>query len=51
MHEHAYVAQCAAEERRRTDVRSGADVKLTLFALALGTFAIGSGEFGSNGMI
>lgn len=49
----AYHGQCTAEEERRAD--SGAapqtNRKLTLFALALGTFAIGSGEFGSNGII
>lgn len=52
MHQHAYAAQCAAEEARCTDTdRSRPNVKLTLFALALGTFAIGTGEFGSNGII
>lgn len=51
MHHHAYSAQCAAEEGRHSGADSGPNVKLTLFALALGTFAIGSGEFGSNGII
>ncbi len=51
MHEKAYVAQCIAEEPRHTATDPPKNVKLTLFALALGTFAIGSGEFGSNGVI
>lgn len=50
MHEYAYAPQCVAEERRHTG-RPRTNVKLTLFALAFGTFAIGSGEFGSNGVI
>ncbi|GIE78454.1 MFS transporter [Actinoplanes philippinensis] len=48
MHQRAYEAQCAAEENRHRAVRAPG---LTLFALALGTFAIGTGEFGSNGII
>ncbi len=52
MHTHAFAAQCAAEELRCTaPPRTDARTKLTLFALALGTFAIGTGEFGSNGII
>jgi MFS transporter, DHA1 family, inner membrane transport protein len=55
MHAHAYHAQCRAEEDRHTRAQEPAQsqrqVRLTLFALALGTFAIGSGEFGSNGVI
>lgn len=51
MHEKAYFAQCVAEEDRHTAADPSKNVKLTLFALALGTFAIGSGEFGSNGVI
>ena len=54
MFEQVYAAHCAAEESRHT--RSAAATaalgrRLTLLALALGTFAIGSGEFGSNGII
>ncbi|MCK9929040.1 MFS transporter [Frankia sp. Mgl5] len=52
MHQRAYEGQCAAEEKRHTS--PGAPVrnpKMTLVALALGTFAIGTGEFGSNGVI
>ncbi|SFR29106.1 hypothetical protein SAMN04488564_11730 [Lentzea waywayandensis] len=52
MHQHAYVGQCAVEEKRHTVARSPIrNPKLALFALALGTFAIGTGEFGSNGVI
>ncbi|GAB1819543.1 MFS transporter [Herbidospora sp. RD11066] len=49
MHTRAYEGQCVAEEKRHTPHtrRPGP----TLFALALGTFAIGTGEFGSNGII
>ncbi|XVU27980.1 MFS transporter [Actinoplanes sp. CA-054009] len=52
MHQQAFEGQCAAEESRHgaatTPIRHP---RLTLFALALGTFAIGTGEFGSNGII
>lgn len=52
MHQRAYEGQCAAEENRHTSAKSlSRNPKLTLFALALGTFAIGTGEFGSNGII
>ncbi|MEX5635292.1 MFS transporter [Parafrankia sp. FMc2] len=52
MHQRAFEGQCTAEEGRHTT----ADTPIrnptpTLFALALGTFAIGTGEFGSNGII
>lgn len=50
MHEHAYRAQCDLEERRH-EPHPDRSVALILFALALGTFAIGSGEFGSNGIV
>lgn len=54
MHEHAYLAQCDLEEARHrpheTD-RTDRGVLLIVVALALGTFAIGSGEFGSNGIV
>ncbi|WP_218009183.1 MFS transporter [Herbidospora cretacea] len=52
MHAQAYAGQCTAEERRHTAAVSPIrNPRLTLFALALGTFAIGTGEFGSNGVI
>ncbi|GAA3780821.1 MFS transporter [Plantactinospora mayteni] len=52
MHQRAYERQCTAEEQRHTSAKSAiGKPKLTLFALALGTFAIGTGEFGSNGII
>ncbi|TKK86635.1 MFS transporter [Herbidospora galbida] len=52
MHIRAYEAQCAAEEDRHVSpAKSAARPRLALFALALGTFAIGTGEFGSNGVI
>ncbi|MEO3814972.1 MFS transporter [Sphaerisporangium sp. B11E5] len=52
MHHRAYEGQCAAEEKRHTSATSPIrDPKPVLFALALGTFAIGTGEFGSNGVI
>lgn len=52
MHQHAYEGQCAVEETRRASTRPTIRYpKLTLLALALGTFAIGTGEFGSNGII
>ncbi|MEU6781230.1 MFS transporter [Nonomuraea angiospora] len=47
----AYQAQCEAEETRHTPECTTRKTKLTLLALALGTFAIGTGEFGSNGII
>lgn len=47
----AYRAQCEAEETRHTPACDARNTKLTLLALALGTFAIGTGEFGSNGII
>ncbi|MFD7307233.1 MFS transporter [Promicromonospora sp. NPDC059942] len=52
MHQQAYESQCTAEEKRHetatTPIRNP---RLALIALALGTFAIGTGEFGSNGII
>ncbi|MEU8275737.1 MFS transporter [Microbispora bryophytorum] len=49
---HAYEGQCATEEKRRISFEKPAvNPRLALFALALGTFAIGTGEFGSNGII
>ncbi|MGW4792397.1 MFS transporter [Nonomuraea sp. NPDC004297] len=52
MHQRAYEGQCTAEENRHGSATSPVrHPKLTLFALALGAFAIGTGEFGSNGII
>ena len=52
MHEHAFDAQCTVEEKRHERATSYIrNPRLALFALALGTFAIGTGEFGSNGII
>ena len=51
MHEHAYLAQCDVEEARHRPRETERSVMLILFALALGTFAIGTGEFGSNGIL
>jgi DHA1 family inner membrane transport protein len=51
MHEHAYRAQCDLEEQRHQPHTADRSVALILIALALGTFAIGSGEFGSNGIV
>lgn len=51
MHQRAYEGQCAAEESRHPAGTSIRHPRLTLLALALGTFAIGTGEFGSNGII
>ena len=51
MHEHAYKAQCDLEERRHQAQAAERSVALTLLALALGTFAIGTGEFGTNGVV
>jgi predicted MFS family arabinose efflux permease len=49
MHDEAYSGQCTAAEARNTGSVAGS--RRVLFALALGTFAIGTGEFGSNGII
>ncbi|WP_127509175.1 MFS transporter [Actinoplanes solisilvae] len=52
MHQRAFERQCAAEEGRHDLAASRVrHPRLTLFALALGTFAIGTGEFGSNGIL
>ncbi|GIF51336.1 DHA1 family inner membrane transport protein [Asanoa ferruginea] len=52
MHRQAYAPQCAAEERRHSAATTASRYpRLTLLALALGTFAIGTGEFGSNGIL
>lgn len=52
MQHKAYQAQCAAEEDRHTAATTPIrHRRLVLFALALGTFAIGTGAFGSNGII
>ncbi|WP_425839087.1 MFS transporter [Microbacterium sp. PA5] len=52
MQETAYAAQCVAAETTHTPAAASRRNKaLTLFALAFGTFAIGTGEFGTNGII
>jgi predicted MFS family arabinose efflux permease len=52
MHQRAYEHQCTTEEQRHTAATTPIrHPRLALFALALGTFAIGTGEFGSNGII
>jgi DHA1 family inner membrane transport protein len=52
MHAHAFEGQCTLEEKRHVSARSPiGHPKAALVALALGTFAIGTGEFGSNGII
>jgi len=52
MRNRAYERQCTAGESRHTAATKPIrHTGLTLFALALGTFAIGTGEFGSNGII
>ncbi|MEU2201728.1 MFS transporter [Isoptericola sp. NPDC019482] len=52
MHQQAYASQCtAAEERHESATSPIRNPRLALLALALGTFAIGTGEFGSNGII
>ncbi|MEV4539241.1 MFS transporter [Asanoa sp. NPDC049518] len=51
MHRHAYAPQCAAEESRPRGSARLRRPRLTLLALALGTFAIGTGEFASNGIL
>ncbi|MDN3027972.1 hypothetical protein [Streptomyces sp. S.PB5] len=52
MHEKAYAQQCRAEEGRHTAATTRVRHRgRVVFALALGTFAIGTGEFGSNGII
>lgn len=51
MHDHAYQPQCRAAEDRHASEIGERRTALVLLALALGTFAIGSGEFGSNGII
>ena len=52
MHTQAYAAQCrAADTQLPRPAGKPPNRTLTLLALALGTFAIGTGEFGSNGII
>ncbi|MFG1884679.1 MFS transporter [Micromonospora sp. NPDC049102] len=51
IHDEPDEPQRDAPAQRATAARSGPRPKLTLFALALGTFAIGTGEFGSNGIL
>ncbi|MEO3929082.1 MFS transporter [Micromonosporaceae bacterium B7E4] len=52
MHQQAFEGQCTAAEPRHSSASTPIrNPTLTLFALAFGTFAIGTGEFGSNGII
>ncbi len=52
MHDHAFQAQCrVAEKRLRPRLTPTGTPRSILLSLALGTFAIGTGEFGSNGVI
>jgi DHA1 family inner membrane transport protein len=52
MQETAYAAQCElAEKNHNPEVTAHVGKRRALFALALGTFAIGTGEFGTNGII
>jgi len=51
MYDQAYQAQCDQTEKRCDATRTERHTALILLALALGTFAIGSGEFGSNGIV
>lgn len=51
MHEHAYRVQCRAAEHRPPSKEADRNATMILVALALGTFAIGTGEFGSNGIV
>ncbi|MEU7587779.1 MFS transporter [Micromonospora sp. NPDC049230] len=46
-----YESRRSPEAKRSTAAEPGRRKGLTLFALALGAFAIGTGEFGSNGII
>jgi len=50
--ESAYAAQCSDAEATHTPAAASRRAKgLTLLSLAFGTFAIGTGEFGTNGII
>ena len=51
MHDQAYQAQCRSAEQRHSPGEADRRATLILLALALGTFAIGTGEFGSNGIV
>lgn len=51
MHEKAYAAQCTAEDKRCAAIPHRRSGKLPLFALALGSFAIGTSEFASMGIL
>lgn len=47
----AFEAQCAAVSVHCTDQRQRQKAGLTLFALALGSFCIGTSEFASMGIL
>lgn len=51
MHDQGYQAQCRSAEQRHRPGEADRRATLILLALALGTFAIGTGEFGSNGIV
>jgi len=51
MHEKAFEAQCAAVQVHCQDRKQAARRTLTLFALALGSFCIGTSEFASMGIL
>jgi len=51
MHEKAYEAQCAAVSTHAGETRILRRCGLTLFALALGSFCIGTSEFASMGIL
>jgi DHA1 family inner membrane transport protein len=51
MHNKAYAAQCAAAEARLPAALPHENRALTLFALALGSFCIGTSEFASMGIL
>ncbi|QWT21602.1 MFS transporter [Bacillus sp. NP157] len=51
MYEKAYESQCAAVDKHSADPRVRRRCALTLFALALGSFCIGTSEFASMGIL
>ncbi|UPG96491.1 MFS transporter [Luteibacter aegosomatissinici] len=51
MHEKAFEAQCAAVQVHCQDRKQASRRTLTLFALALGSFCIGTSEFASMGIL
>ena len=51
MFQRAYAAQCAVPVRFPTEAAPARGSAIALFALAFGTFGIGTGEFGSMGVL